>query len=466
LIAALQTIDDTIGQGALTALQSPGTANVEAVLTTLINEIAAIPDRIVLVLDDYHLIEAQPIHDALAFLLQHLPPPSGGVHLVIATREDPPFPLARLRARGQLTELRATDLRFTPSEAAVFLNQAMGLDLSAEDVAALETRTEGWIAGLQLAAFSMQGSSDAKSFIKSFTGSHRYVLDYLTEEVLEQQSEGVQTFLLQTAVLDRLTGSLCDAVRFGKAKPSRFFGEASAIGWESGNIHMASFSARRLAEVQVMQGHLGQAAETYQQMQNLLARRGIQYTYATGSACVGMGELLCEWNDLDAAVQQLREGIEHGKSGPNARILLPGYVALARTLQSMGDAAGALGAIQEATQVWQQYHFTRWWGMPPVAAYQARLWLARGDVASATRWVQEQGLRADGELDYQREVEYITLARLLIAQGDADKASGLLQRLLKSAETGGRISRVIEILMLQALSLQAQRDTEQEPWGS
>ena len=138
------------------------------------------------------------------------------MHLVIATREDPPLPLARLRARGQLTELRATDLRFTPSEAADFLNQVMGLGLSAKDIAALERRTEGWIAGLQLAALalqgqSMQGRKDATSLVKSFTGSHRYVLDYLVEEVLEQQSESVQTFLLQTAVLDRMTGSLCDA---------------------------------------------------------------------------------------------------------------------------------------------------------------------------------------------------------------------------------------------------------------
>jgi LuxR family maltose regulon positive regulatory protein len=140
------------------------------------------------------------------------------MHLVIAARSDPYFPLSRLRASGQLTELRATDLRFSSSEAAEFLNQVMGLDLSAEDIAALEARTEGWIAGLQLAAISMQGREDTASLIKSFTGSHRFVLDYLVEEVLEQQSESIQNFLLQTAILDRLTGSLCDAVRFGEAK--------------------------------------------------------------------------------------------------------------------------------------------------------------------------------------------------------------------------------------------------------
>jgi len=228
MIAALQTVEDSIGSKILGALQSPQPPAPEATLTATINDIATIPCQILLVLDDYHLIEAQAIHDALTFLLQHLPP---NLHLIVATREDPPLPLARLRARGQLTELRATDLRFTPSETAEFLNQAMGLEISAEDVAALENRTEGWIAGLQLAAISVQGSQDAHDFIKSFTGSHRYVLDYLIEEVLEQQSQSVQAFMLQTSVLDRLCGPLCDAVCFGTDKaPTLSGGEGSSFG--------------------------------------------------------------------------------------------------------------------------------------------------------------------------------------------------------------------------------------------
>ena len=198
-----------LGEGALSALQSPQAPLVEAVLSTLINDVAAIPTAFVLVIDDYHLIDAQPVHEAVTFLLEHLPPQ---MHLVIASREDPPLPLARLRARDQLIELRATDLRFASSEAAEFLNRVMGLGLSTEDVAALEARTEGWIAGLQLAAISMQGRNDTATLIESFTGSHRFILDYLVEEVLEQQSESIQTFLLQTTVLDRLTGSLCDAL--------------------------------------------------------------------------------------------------------------------------------------------------------------------------------------------------------------------------------------------------------------
>ena len=147
--------------------------------------------------------------NALDFLVEHQPPQ---MHLVITTREDPQLPLARYRARGQLTELRAADLRFTPGEAAELLNQVTGLGLSVENIAALETRTEGWIAGLQLAAISMQGHKDAAGFIQSFTGSHRFVMDYLLEEVLQQQSESIQAFLLHTSMLDRMCGPLCDAI--------------------------------------------------------------------------------------------------------------------------------------------------------------------------------------------------------------------------------------------------------------
>jgi len=218
LIAALQTVAAGIGNGVLALLQSPQPPPLESTLTALLNDVTTIPGDFVLVLDDYHVLDARPVDDALAFLVEHLPPQ---VHLVIATREDPALPLARLRARSQLTELRAADLRFTPSEAADFLNQVMDLDLSAEEVAALETRTEGWIAGLQLAAISMQGREDVAGFISSFAGSNRFVLDYLLEEVLQRQPERVQTFLLRTSILDRLCGPLCDAVLLDASASSR-----------------------------------------------------------------------------------------------------------------------------------------------------------------------------------------------------------------------------------------------------
>src|SRR5690606_29235388 len=209
LVAAVRTVAANVGEEVVAGLQSSQPPRTEWVLTALLNELAALPASLILVLDDYHVIEAPAVDQALTFLLEHLP---AQVHVVISTREDPPLPLARYRARGQLTELRAADLRFTSSEAAAFLNQVMGLSLSMEDIAALETRTEGWITGLQLAALSMQSRQDTASFIQSFTGSHRYVLDYLVEEVLQRQPEPVRRFLLQTSILDRLCGPLCDAV--------------------------------------------------------------------------------------------------------------------------------------------------------------------------------------------------------------------------------------------------------------
>ena len=209
LITALQTAAPGIGAGALSLLQGPQPAPTEAVLSTLLNELGAMPHDVVLVLNDYHVVDAHDVQDGMAFLLEHLPP---RVHLVIATRADPALPLARLRAGGELVEIRASDLRFTPDEAAAYLNDAMGLELTAGDVAALEARTEGWIAALQLAALSIQGREDVAGFIAGFAGDDRYIVDYLVEEVLHRQPEHVRAFLLQTSILDRLCGPLCDAV--------------------------------------------------------------------------------------------------------------------------------------------------------------------------------------------------------------------------------------------------------------
>ena len=164
---------------------------------------------VVLVLDDYHVIQNPSIHASLLFLLDHLP---NNLHIIVSTRTDPPWPLARFRARNQLTEIRAQDLRFSFGEAAEFLNRTMDLNLSTEDMAALEERTEGWVAALQLAALSMKGRSDIAGFVKGFTGSHIYIAEYLVEEVLKSQSEEMQDFLLQTSILERLNAGLCEAV--------------------------------------------------------------------------------------------------------------------------------------------------------------------------------------------------------------------------------------------------------------
>ena len=180
-----------------------------SILSALISRLETLPRRFALALDDYHLITSRPVHEALAFLLEHLP---AQMHLILISREDPPLPLARLRGRSQLAEIRADDLRFTPAEAGQFMGQMLGIALSTEQVQDLEERTEGWIAGLQLAALAMKGREDVAGFIAAFTGSHRYILDYLTEEVLNRQPEHVQAFLLETSILNRLCGPLCDAV--------------------------------------------------------------------------------------------------------------------------------------------------------------------------------------------------------------------------------------------------------------
>jgi LuxR family maltose regulon positive regulatory protein len=688
VIAALRTIEANIAKGVLNALQSPQPPPIQAILTGLINEIAAIPDRMVLVLDDYHLIEAQPIHDALTFLLQHSPP---HMHLVIATREDPPLPLARLRARGQLTELRATDLRFTISEAAEFLNQVMGLDLSTEDVAALERRTEGWIAGLHLAAISMQGRKDVTNFVQSFTGSHHFVLDYLIEEVLEQQSEGVQTFLLQTAILDRLTGPLCDAVRFGSAKSpgssegtalagqensqailealdaanlfivpldgerrwyryhhlfsdllrqrqhqvqpdwiptlhnrasewneqNGFFDEAieyalraedferaarliervaeavwargedaklrrwldrlpvelvfskpqlcvfhawtlfatgqqdvaerclqiaeqaldpsladsdgmklrgrvattrafmafyrgdvpgiiqharqaleylpeQDLAWRSAAIGVlgdghdfkgemaAAYQARlealeaskaagntyqilianlKLAIILRHQGRLQQVIEICERQMQLANEGGMAQTVVAGWLLAIWGEVLAELDDLDGAIRQAKNGVELTELGGEVAMLGWSYLCLTRVLFSGGDMTGAREIIHKMENTARDT-FVPPWIMNLKAAWQARIWLAQGRVEAASQWVEERGLDAHRDLTYLHEMEFIVLARILIAQGRLDEAITLLERLLEATEAGARTSRAIEVLALRALSSQAQGDID------
>ena len=236
VIAALRTVASGVGESALALLQAPGSPPIETVLTALLNDLGATAGDIVLVLDGYHVVDARDVQDGMAFLLDHLPPQ---LHVVIAGRADPALPLARLRGRGELVEVRAAELRFTPDEAAGYLNEMMGLQLTARDMAALEGRTEGWIAALQLAALSMQGRDDVASFIAGFAGDDRYVVDYLGEEVLQRQSERVQAFLLRTSILGRLSGPLCDAVTGQSGS------KAMLEALERGNLFLVLLDDRR-----------------------------------------------------------------------------------------------------------------------------------------------------------------------------------------------------------------------------
>jgi LuxR family transcriptional regulator, maltose regulon positive regulatory protein len=208
VVAALEEVRPGVGERVAGLLGPPAPPTFEGLVTALINELAGQPDQVLLVLDDYQLVEAEPVHGSLGFLLEHLPPQ---VHLVVASRADPPLGLARLRASGQLAELRAADLRFPSEEAAALLRKAVGSDLPDAAVEVLTARTEGWAAGLQLAGLSLRGQADVAGFVAAFGGSHRYVLDYLTEEVLDRQPDQVRTFLLETSVLERLSAELCDA---------------------------------------------------------------------------------------------------------------------------------------------------------------------------------------------------------------------------------------------------------------
>jgi LuxR family maltose regulon positive regulatory protein len=235
VVAALQAANDLVGASALSLLQSPQPST-EAAIAVLLNDLRSVPHDMLLVLDDYHLIEAPEVHDGMAFLLEHLPPK---LHLVLATRADPALALARLRGRGQLLEVRAVDLRFTAEESAAYLNGTMGLALTDGDVAALDGRTEGWIAALQLAALSMQGRGDASAFIAGFAGDDRYIVDYLAEEVLGRQPADVRDFLLKTSLLDRLTGPLCDAVT------GRDGGRATLVALERANLFLVPLDGRR-----------------------------------------------------------------------------------------------------------------------------------------------------------------------------------------------------------------------------
>jgi LuxR family maltose regulon positive regulatory protein len=236
VISALQTTAPSVGAQALALLEVSQPPPIETVLSMLVNDLAAAPADVVLVLDDYHLVDASEIQRGMAFLLDHLPPRA---HVVMATRSDPALPLARLRSRGELLEIRAADLRLTPDEAASYLNDVMGLGLGPGDVDALEGRTEGWVAALQLAALSIRGRDDASGFIAAFAGDDRYVVDYLVEEVLERQPDAVREFLLQSSILDRLSGPLCDAVT------GRNGGRAMLEALERSNLFLVALDDRR-----------------------------------------------------------------------------------------------------------------------------------------------------------------------------------------------------------------------------
>ncbi len=695
LIAALQTIWPEVGTGMLAMLQSSPLPPSHTLLTLLLNDLTAVPEKYILVLDDYHTIETETIDQALTYFIDHLPP---RMHLVMTTRADPNLPLSRLRANGQLNELRSADLRFTPAETAQFLEQMTGLSLTAAEVDALDRRIEGWIAGLQMAALSL-GQREAVTiarFIQEFSGSHRYIMDYLVDEVLQHQPAEVQTFLLYTSILDQLCGPLCEAIfRRGEA-PARgrdlappplapdaskaqellsylehanlfitplddqqhwyryhplfadllrqrlqqtypgqvatlhlsasqwyeqagltgpavqhalaaqAFGRAATLveqvapamiqrselvrlltwlnilpddevqarpllalyyGWGlflSGQIKqaatrleaieamLAADEAMRTPEVQAHTaamrayllretgdfaatidlsrqalahlpeqdtllramvnlnlaiahyllgefepasqllietittgqtaqlmantlsaiylksqllrawGSLQQALQLCQEGLALVTGRGWHDFPAAGFLYVAFGDLLRERNELTTAMEYLEKGINLGQAGGHPHILIIGNVWLAWLHQTQGDVTGSQKAIQAALQLVHEHQVTRFWPIPPAACYQARLWIAHGNLTAASRWAQESGLNpADTPVTYLYEVDYLTLARLLIARGNLEAAETLLFRLHRAAASAERNGSLIEILILQAITFAAQKRSEE-----
>ena len=683
LVAALRrTGEADIGEGVLSALRSPEPPRIEALIAALVNEIASLPGELTLFLDDYHLIDSESVHGVVTFLLEHLPE---NAHLVVASRVDPPLPLSRLRARNQMTKLDAADLSFTSEEAAIFLNDVMGLELAAEDIAALERRTEGWIAGLQLAALSMRNRKDIPSFVRSFSGSHRDVLDYLAEEVLGRQPERVRQFLLETSIPDHLSGALCDALtgrsdgqemlerlekdnlfviplddergwyryhhlfadflrgRLRRESPERLSGshlraaawyeregwapeavehalaagedewaarlieqhalalvlrgqgatmdrwlsvlpaalvrsrprlslaraiwaligsrvdeveplladaeralaaadqphepsvDATASGlanvpgtvaqlraelarqggdaeraihfaqralahagegdrylrylsrwnlamakliqgqlseagdtltnlvrdpWATGpNRYFAVRACYALGQAQRGQGRLGAALQTYRQGLELAAEAGRQPLPAAGVAHVGLAEVLCERNELDAALEHATEGVALCRQLGFVQQLVTSLTVLAWIRQARGDRAGALEAIGEAERLVPNPN------LPvdinsPVAVQRARLLLAQGKVDDAARWIAERGLGVEDEPSYLREREHLVLARVQLAQDEPDQALRVLKRLHEEAQTAGRSGTELEIRTLQALALREKGEKE------
>ncbi len=460
-IGALQTISPNLGAEILNILQAPQLSPIDSVLTALLNEIATIPNGFILVLDDYHLVDTKSADEALTFLIDHLPPQ---MHLVITTREDPSLPVPRLRARNQLTELRAADLRFTASEAAEFLNQVMGLSLSTEDVAVLESRTEGWIAGLQLAALSMKGQEDVHGFIQAFAGDHRYIVDYLIEEVLQRQPEPIRNFLLQTSILDRLNGSLCDAVTFQQGSKSKL------EQLQRGNLFLIPLDDKRgwyryhHLFADVLRMHL--ITEQPDQVP-VLHRRASEWYEQNGSVNDAIHYAVAA-KDFERAADLMERGIPVMRSSRQETTLLGWLQALPETLIRYRPvlcaahawtllAGGKLENVEARLRDAEQWldasanssemvvvNYEEFAQLPGVISlYRAVLSQARGDVAGTVKFAR-QALDLFSEKNHLgRGAAAALLGLASWASGDLDAAQRSYEDGIASLQRAGHISDAI-----------------------
>jgi LuxR family maltose regulon positive regulatory protein len=461
LVAALETAAPGVGSSALGLLQSSQPPT-EAVLATLLNDLNAVPVDLVLVLDDFHVIEAAEVRDGMAFLVEHLPP---RIHLVLAARADPSLPLARLRAGGELVEVRAADLRFTPDEAAAYLNGVMNLALTPLDVEALEGRTEGWIAALQLAALSLQGRDDVADFIVGFAGDDRYIVDYLAEEVLQRQPEQVRSFLLQTSILSRLTGSLCEAVT------GQDDGKARLEALDRGNLFLVPLDDRRRwyryhhLFADVLQAHL---LDEQPDRIRELHRRASDWYEQHGERSEAVHHALAA-EDFERAADLVEPAIPELRRNRQEATLrswleaLPDElfgvrpvltVGLVSSLMVRGDFDGVEVRLRQAE---------RWLGpaadragemvvvdedafrtLPTaIAMYRAGTALVRGDVAGTMTHARRALDLADEDDDLARGAPAALLGLACWTSGDLDAASRLYVDALPRLERAGYHSDVL-----------------------
>lgn len=435
VVRALQKVRPGVGARALSLLQLLQPPAIESVLTTLINEIDEIDFDFSLVLDDYHSVEDESVHDAVAFLLDHLPP---RMHLVVVTRSDPPLPLARLRARRELTELRAADLRFTAAEASEFLNQVMDLQLSPADVAALESRTEGWIAGLQLAALSMQGRDDVHGFIAAFSGDHRHIADYLVEEVLRSQPEHVRSFLLKTSILDRLSGPLCDAVTGGTG------GRALLGALERSNLFVVPLDdTREWYRFHHLFADVLQAQLREEQPDEVAAlhRCASRWYERNGSTADAVGHALAGGDPEAAATLVERAWPEMDRSLQSATWrgwaeMLPDELVRVRPVLSVGYAWALLdaGELERAD----------------ARLREVELWLDNGGEGGARSKDRPAGVVVDDEAQFRALPATIANARAYHAQalGDSAGSARYARRALELLPEGDSVGRASASLLL------------------
>jgi LuxR family transcriptional regulator, maltose regulon positive regulatory protein len=468
-------INSDMGRPLRAPVYFPDMPSLEAFLTILINHIATFTGDFVLVLDDYHSVTLQPIHESLAFFLEHLPQ---HMHLVISSRNDPPLSLVRLRAEGQLIELHAADLRFTLDEVTAFLNSIMDLGLSDKQIATLDTHTEGWIAGLQLAALSMQGREDKQQFIVTFTGSHRHILEYLSTEVFSRQPGYMQDFLLQTSILDRLSESLCDAVT------NRRDGQAILERLEQANLFLvpldeerrwyryhhlfAEFLRQRLSQAQpaLLPELHRRAAGWYEQnglvaeaMQHALAAGDLQHAARlveqNGEAMVKSGEMMTLLQWLSALPEVVI------RSSPQLSILYAGCLA------SLGQLDAADVRVQDAESALQQAlslraDLTGEQGsalrttMGELAAIQTFIVSARGDIPGTIELAQQALEQVPAEDAFLRSLITASLGQAYLLNGDLETATTVFRETKALSEASNNMHALLISIGCEAFALNLQ----------